>query len=728
LTFTLTSSANISGRSRLYSTLHQREKNHFNFDEPPTREERASSAGSKSTSLDLFPNIAAISSTDEIELPLNDEEVGGGSGSGSGHEDETKTPTSQKEGNSGGGGLSLFGGVTAMLAMRHLSNKKQTKDKDKEEHFSDIRNSITESPMTSSGNGHIGSAAAPAPTSTTSAPEKKSFLQRAFGFISSETSNPQTNSDPEEEDLESGIPSKGGRSSLGYSSSETSSSPPTQPPPPTQPRNVPPPPPSRNIVQPPQRNIVQPPQRNSTQPPPPPPKNSTTDPSPPRPHTKVQSPKAPQASSAAASASITEDMKRRHSISTSRALAQEALRVAQARKASLNERVSLSKNSLPSSNEQKMSSGLAYENIYPAEPILSSNEEVVVETNNQILGLNRHRESEIQRRSFISQSSTLSAGESVTGGGAEGDAREALAMSMTTGRDRHDGDDDDSEGEEHDQFSSHTNPMISSSITLPKNKTISSKPSTNPAPPPTATNLRNSGNREIPQSGGVESFEPDNSARALEKRRRSTRFPSIKGKREMFLLRSNTGSSVGSNAGDSNADLSAVIPPSSSSAASASAASASTSSSTGNTKRTNESYRSTGEGSGLSGISNTSPVTVESALSRRISRKFVGVAMNEEFTDKVTQFYSYNDLKRAPLLRASSSVSSTGEADPTNSAAPAAAVATTEVEFPPGVNPKFREQYLSDLEFETIFNMSKSAFNAQPKWKKQELKKRHNLF
>lgn len=365
-------------------------------------------------------------------------------------------------------------------------------------------------------------------------------------------------------------------------------------------------------------------------------------------------------------------MKRRHSIATSRALAQEALRVAQARKASLNERVSASKSSL-SSNETNMNSGLAYENIYPAEQINSSKEEVVEETNNQILGLHRHRESEMQRRSIISQSSTLSAG-----------------GSEVIGRDI----EDDREDEEHDQFAAHTNPMISSSII--SRKTTSSRP-------PAATNARDliSGSKQ--QQNGVDSFEPDSSARSLEKRRRSTRFPSIKAKREVFLLRSETGSSVGSNT--SSADLSASVP-------------------SANTKQTNESYGS-GEGSGLSGISNTSPVTVETALSRRISRKFVGITASEEFPDKVTQFYSYNDLKRAPLLRASSSASSIGEeADPT-SAPPVTAV---DVEFPPGVNPKFREQYLSDLEFETIFNMSKSAFNAQPKWKKQELKKRHHLF
>jgi hypothetical protein len=411
-------------------------------------------------------------------------------------------------------------------------------------------------------------------------------------------------------------------------------------------------------------------------------------------------------------------MKRRHSMSTSRALAQEALRVAQARKTSLNERVSSSKAS--HIHEQQMASGpgLTYENIYPGSEqtggLSENGDEVVLENNDQLVGLHRHRESEIQRRSFISQSSSLSS----AGGGGAAEATAAAGLRREASGD------DDSEDEE-DQFSSHTNPMISSSVqnNVPNLSTVpaAAPPTTartasaRAAAPPPATNLRS-----LLSSGaspGELSFEPDNSARAMEKRRKSTRFPSIKGKREMFLLRSETGSSVSSATGppDGTGDAQSAV----SSTHTSSVTSKRSESKSQNSQRT-------GEGSGLSGISNTSPVTVESALSRRISRKFVGVATNEEFTDKVTQFYSYNDLKRAPLLRASSSVSSTGGDDPSSGAA--AVPPPVEVELPAGVNPKFREQYLSDLEFETIFNMSKSAFNAQPKWKKQELKKRHHLF
>ena len=48
--------------------------------------------------------------------------------------------------------------------------------------------------------------------------------------------------------------------------------------------------------------------------------------------------------------------------------------------------------------------------------------------------------------------------------------------------------------------------------------------------------------------------------------------------------------------------------------------------------------------------------------------------------------------------------------------------------FPPGVDIHNREQYLSEEEFEDIFKMTKTNFNRLTKWRKQELKKRYNLF
>lgn len=48
--------------------------------------------------------------------------------------------------------------------------------------------------------------------------------------------------------------------------------------------------------------------------------------------------------------------------------------------------------------------------------------------------------------------------------------------------------------------------------------------------------------------------------------------------------------------------------------------------------------------------------------------------------------------------------------------------------FPAGIDTRNREQYLTDDEFEFIFKMSKADFNRQTKWRRQELKKRYNLF
>jgi hypothetical protein len=49
-------------------------------------------------------------------------------------------------------------------------------------------------------------------------------------------------------------------------------------------------------------------------------------------------------------------------------------------------------------------------------------------------------------------------------------------------------------------------------------------------------------------------------------------------------------------------------------------------------------------------------------------------------------------------------------------------------QLPEGVDPTQREQYLSDAEFEQYFKMSKTEFNAMPKWKAAGLKKKVKLF
>lgn len=45
-----------------------------------------------------------------------------------------------------------------------------------------------------------------------------------------------------------------------------------------------------------------------------------------------------------------------------------------------------------------------------------------------------------------------------------------------------------------------------------------------------------------------------------------------------------------------------------------------------------------------------------------------------------------------------------------------------------GLDPKAREQYLSDAEFQTVMGVPRAEFNAQPGWKKDQKKKEKGLF
>merc|ERR1712151_365423 len=45
-----------------------------------------------------------------------------------------------------------------------------------------------------------------------------------------------------------------------------------------------------------------------------------------------------------------------------------------------------------------------------------------------------------------------------------------------------------------------------------------------------------------------------------------------------------------------------------------------------------------------------------------------------------------------------------------------------------GVDPGSRETHLSDEEFQSVFGMAKGEWAAVPKWKKDNLKKKHGLF
>lgn len=48
--------------------------------------------------------------------------------------------------------------------------------------------------------------------------------------------------------------------------------------------------------------------------------------------------------------------------------------------------------------------------------------------------------------------------------------------------------------------------------------------------------------------------------------------------------------------------------------------------------------------------------------------------------------------------------------------------------LPSEVDPVNKEAYLHDSEFERVFNMQRSAYEALPVWKRQELKKKVGLF
>jgi len=44
------------------------------------------------------------------------------------------------------------------------------------------------------------------------------------------------------------------------------------------------------------------------------------------------------------------------------------------------------------------------------------------------------------------------------------------------------------------------------------------------------------------------------------------------------------------------------------------------------------------------------------------------------------------------------------------------------------IDPSRKEQYLPDAEFQQVFGMNKADFEKQPAWKKDQAKKKNNLF
>ena len=48
--------------------------------------------------------------------------------------------------------------------------------------------------------------------------------------------------------------------------------------------------------------------------------------------------------------------------------------------------------------------------------------------------------------------------------------------------------------------------------------------------------------------------------------------------------------------------------------------------------------------------------------------------------------------------------------------------------LPPNIDPRIRELYLEDVQFHALFKMDKKEFMAMKKWKRDELKKKVDIF
>lgn len=101
------------------------------------------------------------------------------------------------------------------------------------------------------------------------------------------------------------------------------------------------------------------------------------------------------------------------------------------------------------------------------------------------------------------------------------------------------------------------------------------------------------------------------------------------------------------------------------------------------------------------------PASIQSTTQRnssRLSRRMDNSKMSGLESEAPQQLYSFKELKtRAANEKATNP-------------------------YPPNIDSKNRELYLFDAEFEAIFGMSKSDFNSLPKWRRQELKKKNQLF
>ena len=88
--------------------------------------------------------------------------------------------------------------------------------------------------------------------------------------------------------------------------------------------------------------------------------------------------------------------------------------------------------------------------------------------------------------------------------------------------------------------------------------------------------------------------------------------------------------------------------------------------------------------------------------------------------------YSYEDLRRKSLIPGKSPRRSPRGA---NSGVSPRNLSVTK-QFSEEVLSVFadREELLHDDEFEKVFGMTKESFKKLPKWRRQEMKKRHKLF
>jgi len=92
-----------------------------------------------------------------------------------------------------------------------------------------------------------------------------------------------------------------------------------------------------------------------------------------------------------------------------------------------------------------------------------------------------------------------------------------------------------------------------------------------------------------------------------------------------------------------------------------------------------------------------------------------------------TSYIGYRTGDPANLTRKEEKIDNESYADPTQSKFPYAEIKGMG-NRPDEVDPKCKERYLTDEEFQTVFGMSLPEFDKVPKWKQQNLKKAKDVF